>query len=154
MKIWIYADGRQQGPFTPGELAEMKIRPETPVWYEGAESWKPAFRCQELAFLFDGDNTVSETVEESPRTEPVKAAGAVALPEPPPTYLGWTIFLTLCCCSPLSLAGLVSSICTSMFYNSGKYEKSRKASDVTVWLVMISIALGFIPLILMLNWIF
>lgn len=67
----------------------------------------------------------------------------------PPTYLGWTIFLTVCCCSPVSLASLVTSICVSSYYNSGNLNKSRKASEITAWLVMIAIALGFLPAMLM-----
>ncbi len=67
----------------------------------------------------------------------------------PPTYLGWTIFLTVCCCSPVSLASLVASICVSSYYNSGSLAKSRKASEITAWLIMIAIALGFLPAMLM-----
>lgn len=67
----------------------------------------------------------------------------------PPTYLGWTIFLTVCCCSPVSLAGLVASICVTSYYNNGKLDRARKASEVTAWLVMIAIALGMIPVMLM-----
>ena len=55
----------------------------------------------------------------------------------------------ICCCSPVSLAALVSSICVSSYYNSGQLKKAKKASEVSAWLIMIAIALGMIPVMLM-----
>ena len=108
------------------------------------------------------DNTIVEAEEavvveeeehENPRDKyaPGRRVNRNTLPDEPcpPTYLGWTIFLTICCCSPVSLAGLVASICVSSFYNSGKLDRARKASDIAAWLVMIAFALGFIPVMLM-----
>lgn len=54
----------------------------------------------------------------------------------------------VCCCSPVSLAALVSSICTSSFFMRGDVRKARKASEVTAWLIMIALALGMIPAML------
>lgn len=67
----------------------------------------------------------------------------------PPSYLGWSIALTVCCCSPLSLGALIASICVSSFYQGGSVEKARRASEWAAWLVMIAIALGFLPVMLM-----
>lgn len=67
----------------------------------------------------------------------------------PPSYLGWSIALTVCCCSPLSLGALVASICVSSFYQGGNIDKARRASEWAAWLVMIAIALGFLPVMLM-----
>ena len=70
----------------------------------------------------------------------------------PPTYIGWSVFLTVCCCSPLSIAALVSSIFVSSYYNKGKLDKSRRASEVAAWLIMIAIALGALPVMMMLSY--
>ncbi len=67
----------------------------------------------------------------------------------PPTYIGWSVFLTVCCCSPLSIAALVCSIFVPSYYNKGKLDKSRRASEIAAWLIMIAIALGFLPVMLM-----
>ncbi len=185
MKIWIYVDGRQEGPYELEQLLDKPVTPDTKVWYEGLPKWYPAGYLDELRPLFDGSlaekmrgvqeqpaesheagnesEAVSETIEEttiSQVSEPMQSFGpsrftqdspasaahtSAEVPECPPTYIGWAIFLTICCCSPLSVGALVASICVSTFYNSGKYDKARKASDWAVWLIMISFALGFLP---------
>ena len=33
MKIWIYKDGAQQGPFDYEELTYLEIGPDTKVWF-------------------------------------------------------------------------------------------------------------------------
>ncbi len=63
----------------------------------------------------------------------------------PPTYLGWSVFLMICCCSPVSLGALAASICVSSYYGRGDLDKARKASEWAAWLIMISFALGMIP---------
>lgn len=51
-KFYIHKDDQQQGPFSLEELKELKITRETPIWYEGAESWKNANEIEELKALF------------------------------------------------------------------------------------------------------
>lgn len=194
MKIWIYLDGRQQGPFELVELLDMPgVNENTKVWFEGLARWYPAGALEEMRPLFDGslagaraeaadDHNHAETQAEviadeqglneteekhqeeavlddiaaeaqSEARQPAYAPGRVyASRKPegpcPPSYLGWSIFLMVCCCSPVSLAALVSSICTSSFFIRGDVRKARKASEVTAWLIMIAFALGMIPAML------
>lgn len=169
MNIWIYIDGMQKGPFTEVEISEMGLDPSTPVWAEGMEKWQPASEVDFMAPLLglhkpeSSGNTadeapaserVAEVIESSP--EPASqaqhsAAAAVApLDEPcPPTYLGWSIVLLICCCSPVSLGAVVASICVSSLYNRRNLKGAKRASEVAAWLVMISIALGFLPAMFM-----
>ncbi|MCH5222004.1 MAG: CD225/dispanin family protein [Muribaculaceae bacterium] len=184
MKIWIFLDGQQQGPFSLEELLDKPVDQNTKVWFEGLPKWYPAGSLDELRPLFDGslahnaneindterqqndaDNTLSETSQLEVNNGEVSAAentptskyapGTFIRPknlpdEPcPPTYIGWSIFLTICCCSPISLAGLVASICVSTFYNNGRIDRARKASEIAAWLIMVAIALGIIPVMLM-----
>ncbi|MDE6310753.1 MAG: CD225/dispanin family protein [Muribaculaceae bacterium] len=117
-------------------------------------------------------NLSAQTACETPAAEPVAAESeapgvnpapqAAAQPaaavrpaksrpdEPcPPTYIGWSVFLTVCCCSPISIAALVCSIFVPSYYNKGKLDKSRRASEIAAWLIMIAIALGMLPVMLM-----
>lgn len=185
MKVWVYLDGRQQGPFEFEQLADLPITPDTKVWFEGLPKWYPAGALEQMQPLFDGTfanagkdtaaqseqagnsseeaeetiETVETVIIEESRPEPKPAPGRYAPGQPhysntpdvpcPPTYLGWSVFLMICCCSPLSLAALVASICTTSYYHNGKLDQARKASEVAVWLVMTAFALGAIPALLM-----
>lgn len=182
MKVWIYLEGKQQGPFG---MEELKSKPgfdeNTRVWFEGLPKWYPAGSLEQMKPLFeDVVSEVSETettaegtgheavvTEETPATEismPAEQAAPADNPyapgrmykrparpgEPcPPTYLGWSVFLLICCCSPVSLAAVVASICVSTFYGQGNMKKASKASEWAAWLVMISFALGMIPMMIM-----
>ena len=170
MKVWVYLDGRQQGPFEFEQLLDMPVDQDTKVWFEGLDKWYPAGTLEQMRPLFDGSLTSVRNAHTEPETETAREvtevieiaeqpAGATATAaaalhrqpdEPcPPTYLGWSIFLLICCCSPLSLAAVIASICTSSYYGRGRLDSARKASEVAAWLVMISIALGLLPVILM-----
>ncbi len=176
-KIWIYINGAQEGPYTLEELVDKPVDENTKVWFEGLDKWYPAGTLEQMRPLFDGTFTAQaaqktaetdtvEAVEVSEKIEvsadaPVEPEKPVSKYAPgrrvkrserpsepcPPTHIGWTVFLTICCCSPIGLAGLVGSIFVSSYYNSGRLEAARKASDVTAWLIMAAFALGFLPLL-------
>lgn len=180
MKIWVYLDGRQQGPFELKDLLDLEgMNVNTKVWFDGLPKWEPAGTLAELRPLFDGtllqqephtpeaeedvvveiETPVEEeiiAIEESPAAEnrPRYAPGAMYMrPKPgvpsPPSYIGWSIFLLLCCCSPVSLGALIASICVSTFYGKGQLDKARRASLWAQWLIMLSFALGILPMMLM-----
>lgn len=186
MKVWIYLDKRQQGPYELEELADIAgFNENTRVWFEGLPKWYPAGTLDQLRPLFDGTITRGEHTAEAvadssseadttstPEQSSVEATGTdtprVAAPvnryapgyvpqrnasmpsEPcPPSYLGWSVFLLVCCCSPLSLAAVAASIFVTSYYSSGRLDQAKKASEVAAWLVMISFALGLIPLMIM-----
>lgn len=207
MKIWIYVDGRQQGPFTLEQLLDQPVDENTKVWYEGLPKWYPAGYLDELKPLFDGslarrvaeekanpstDAAVRDDSSDAVTTEadeeeviiteddrrpfdegeeretlrenipggicapagygtqsPADGAAGVPTEKCPPTYIGWSVFLAFCCCSPVSVAALAASVCVSVFHNRHQAARARKASEIAVWLVMISFALGMIPVVLM-----
>ena len=191
MKVWVFLDGRQQGPFEKESLTALPgFNENTKVWFDGLPKWYPAGSLDELHDLFERqqndasanveadtaaeaggedaevvmteENTqqgteeetiVIEEAEETPvsRFAPGQSYKAyrvndVKLDEPcPPTYLAWSIFLLLCCTSPVSIAAVVASALVSTYYSRGNMEKAKKTSEVAAWLIMISIALGSLP---------
>ena len=187
MKVWIYVDGRQQGPFDFEQLAGMPgVTPSTKVWFEGLPKWYPAGSLDQMRPLFDGSMTpagmgaensenseLSENSECSENSENSELSETTRRPEPPaeafrqtfrpapqqpaaamrppcpPTYLAWSVILVVCCCSPVSMAALAASIMVSTYYSKQNYERAAKASEWAAWLVMISLALGMVPCMLM-----
>lgn len=186
MKVWIYLDGRQQGPFEKEELSSIEgFGPSTKVWFEGLAKWYPAGELEQFHEFFspeaeqkeqhEADSTdhdaatnvgadVNTQLNAATGVDTQASAGqsryapgriyrSITKPTDPcpPTFIGLSIFLLICCCSPISLAALVSSICVTSFYNNGNINKARRASEVTEWLIMVAIALGIIPLMFMLS---
>jgi len=182
MKIWVYLDGRQQGPFELEQLFDMPVDENTKVWFEGLPRWCAAGEIDELRCLFDGSRPVQTETSKQTETSDTSVESDISdqsgepevtetiaetkpessyapgrrlprreLPEEPcpSTYLGWSIGLAICCCSPLSIGALIASICVTSFYQGGNVEKARKASEIAAWLIMIAIALGFLPVMFM-----
>ena len=154
MKIWIHTGGVQNGPYTKEQIAAMHLPPATPVWYEGLPQWIPACQAPELADIFGAG---AQPAAEEVATHTVRAAepavatvvveqAAEALPPRPSTFLAWSIILTLCCCTPFSLAAIITGALTTQRYNRGDYEGAQRMSGVTEWLVIISITLGIVGL--------
>ncbi len=55
-EIYAMIDGRQQGPFSLGELAEHirsgAVTPETYIWKVGMKDWKPAREVEDMMPIF------------------------------------------------------------------------------------------------------
>ena len=132
MQIWIYLNGIQQGPYTLPQLQMMSLDPATPVWYQGLPNWMPANQAPATASLFGGTPGVQEIF--IPETE---SKGAI--PKKPSTYLVWNILLTILCCCPLSLIGIITGSISSSRYSSGDYEGAKWMSHATEWLLILSV---------------
>lgn len=164
MKIWIYLNGLQQGPYSLEQVKLLPVDADTPVWYDGLPQWTPAGQTPLLGPLFataapepDGPACAPETpAEQAARaartaTQAAYAAQAAAqaaqaaqmattpIPPRPSTYIVWSIILTILCCSPFALAGIITGAISSSRYNSGDYAGAKSMSTVTEWLLIISI---------------
>lgn len=138
MQIWIYLNGIQQGPYTLEQLQVMGIDPATPVWYEGLTDWTPAGEAPVTAPLF---SPVAPAAETAWQPEPVVTAALNDAPVPPkpPTYLVWTLILTILCCNLFGLIGIITGAVSSSRYSAGDYEGAKKMSEVTEWMVILAI---------------
>ena len=85
MKVWIYLEGKQQGPF---EMEELKSKPgfdeNTRVWFEGLPKWYPAGSLEQMKPLFE--DVVSE-VSETETTAEGTGHEAVVTEETPATEI-------------------------------------------------------------------
>ena len=135
-KVWIHRDGVQQGPFSLAELPSLGITPDTMIWYEGLASWIQAGKAPLTAAMFTADeagNVVARVkVEDTQKC--------------PPTYLMWSILLTICCCNPVGIIPIILGSSVSSKFRSMDFEGARKASEQTVWAVIITFVLGLMML--------
>lgn len=59
-RFFIYADGRQQGPYGIHELKGHGLSSETLVWHEDMDGWTPAWQVTELRRVLDGKDEVED----------------------------------------------------------------------------------------------
>ena len=68
------------------------------------------------------------------------------VPECPPTNLVWSSIVTLLCCTPAGIVGIVFAFLTKKHYRQGNYKKAQRMSDYGAWAVIASIILGIISM--------
>ncbi len=145
MKIWIHLNGLQQGPYDLSQLSQLPIDANTPVWYDGLPQWTAAGVAPATAPLF-AQGQPQQQPQQAPPVPPTYIyinQQPAATPQPKPaTYIGWSILLTILCCSPIALAAIVTGAISSARYNSGDYNGAKSMSTVTEWLLIIAIVFG------------
>lgn len=156
MKIWVYLNGIQQGPYTFDELSQLQITPSTPVWYEGLPQWLPASEAPATASLFasgqSGDETVGQPVISHTSAAPQPsvtvnvAAQQADIPPAPPTFIGWSVFILLCCFPIGGLLGIIFSVMSGNAYRSGDYVRAKRLSESAEWCVILSIVVGLVTM--------
>lgn len=161
MKIWVYLNGIQQGPYSLEELAQLPVNHATPVWYDGLQQWLPAGEAPATAGLFG--QTVAEAsetpvAEEAPSPAPAHTAYRATAslndnrpddaPPAPPTFIGWSVFVLLCCFPIGGILGIIFSVISGNAYRSGDYKKAARMSEYAEWSIILSIVIGlmFTPL--------
>lgn len=168
-KYWIIENGKPIGPFTSGELKMRRdFRASLPVWYSGLPDWTTVGELAELACLLPADNNVTnEAVNEEPQQPQIQQEepqqpqvnpgfnSKWISPQPnvkvivgsgkqPSTYVGWNVFMTLCCCLPLGLIGIVYGNMVTRRWMTGDIEGAQKASDMAAWCLILSIVLSLV----------
>lgn len=149
MKQFYYTDGANKfGPMTFEVLKTKGINPDTLVWYEGLDNWVAASQVEELRLLFGSD--IPPSVNEPAQSFQNPQQNAV--PNfPPKTWLVESILVTLFCCLPFGIVGIVHAAKVESLYNIGNYAGAQKASDdagkwtkIGFWIGMAVMILYFI----------
>lgn len=122
MSQYYYTDGKERfGPFTLEQLREKNITGETLVWKEGMADWLPAKSVSDLNSLFYASDTFQPT-SSVPFTTSVPEA-------PPKNWLVESILVTILCCLPLGIVGIVNATKVESLWNTGQREAALKASQ-------------------------
>lgn len=147
MKKYFYTDGTNNfGPFTLEELREKNITRETKVWFQELGEWKTAGTVPELTEIFKlvppPITKTSLNFNNMDNTNNQK---------PPKTWLVESILVTLFCCLPFGIAGIVNaSKVESRFYAGDIEGANRSSADAKKWTTIsfwIGLAVGVIYLI-------
>lgn len=147
MKYYIVVDGKPAGPFDIAQLAEQGIKGKDLVWKEGLSEWVAAETIDELQAVLYGAqqttstppsiNTDSETVPPTPPVPPISQPSntqftyqpSQPMGFPPKNWLVESILVTLFCCLPFGIIGIIKASTVSSLWASGRVEESQKASS-------------------------
>ncbi|MFV0365762.1 MAG: CD225/dispanin family protein [Mangrovibacterium sp.] len=136
---YFYTKGGENfGPFSVEQLREEGIAPDTRVWYAGLSDWTPANELEELKVLFQqeasGANSANFSTPpppppfESRNANQQASTGGYTPSYPPKSYLVGAILVTIFCCMPFGIVGLVNSLHVESRFYAGDYEGSFRAS--------------------------
>lgn len=147
MKKYFYTDGTNNyGPFTLDELKEKKISRETKIWFQELGEWKSAGEVPELTEIFKlVPPPITKTNSNYNSMENLNNQ------KPPKTWLVESILVTLFCCLPFGIAGIVNAAKVESRFYAGDIEgANRSSADAKKWTTIsfwIGIAVGVIYLI-------
>ena len=70
------------------------------------------------------------------------------IPPMPKTWLVESILVTLLCCLPFGIVGIIKASKVETFYYRGMYEEARRASSDARTFILIGVILGFVFIVL------
>lgn len=156
MTEYFYTDGKEKfGPFSLEELKAKNISKETMVWFENIKEWTPAGNVDELSSIFSATPPpVSATPPPTPPQTPpafqqntgFNAQNAPLVP--PKTWLVESILVTVMCCMPFGVVGIINATKVESKFYAKDYAGAQKASDDAGKWVKWGAGLGFGVLLL------
>lgn len=147
MKQYFYSDGiTKQGPFSLEELKQQQITRRTMVWADPMVDWVPAEELPELQGFF---------VLEPPHVPggPTSRKAVYGYTpndgnRPPRSWLVESILVTLFCCMPFGIAGIVNAARVESRFSAGDIEGAQRSSDeagkwtkIGFWVALVGIVL-------------
>jgi len=138
MKEYYYTDGINRfGPYSFEELKQKNISRDTLVWHKGLDYWKKAGETNELSRLFHSEPPPIDTISTTDKQQNTKGP-------PPKSWLAESILVTLFCCLPFGIAGIVNASKVESRFNGGDIAGAERASDEAKKWTQISFWLGLI----------
>ena len=161
MALYFYIDknGQQAGPVEANALPGLGVGPDTYVWAEGMPDWVFAKNVPALAYLFESQgspyppqnpNAYGQPNYGQPYGQPAYGYQQPQQPQLPcpPTYLVWSIIITLCCCLVGGIVAIVYSTQVESAWRSGDYalalKRSNQAKNWCIWSAVAGVVISII----------
>lgn len=137
---WFYIkDGEQVGPFSQEELLNKKnsgeVAPTDMVWREGMAEWQPIQQLTE----FGGSGAPAPAAQAAP-------AGGVP-GQKIDSWLWQSIVVTLLCCLPLGVVGIVFAAKVDGLVAAGDIAGAQEAADKAKKFTTIGFIVGLVVMI-------
>lgn len=136
MKYYLANNGKPEGPYSVDELKKMCITPSTLVWNKELNGWTPAAEVPELDVYVLGGAQNPPSVpnggyisNDAPKNTSYNNA-----PVCPKTWLVESILVTLFCCLPFGIVGIIKASQVESAFRSGDYDTAkRNSSEAGKW---------------------
>lgn len=158
MKTYYYIglNNQQEGPFSAEDI-KTKINLNTMVWCEGMPNWAPASTVPELVALLTQPQQPPYGQPQQPPYNPYsnqqqygqqqqfgqQQFGAMEQGKPD-NYLIWAILSIVLCCWPVGIVAVLYSTKVNKYWEQGKYDEARSASNSAKTWTIVSAVLGVI----------
>ncbi|WP_138992324.1 CD225/dispanin family protein [Larkinella sp. C7] len=157
MKQYYYLEGNQQlGPFTLEELRSKPLKPDTKVWTQGLPDWVAAQTVPEINEWLSRPQAppvypVQPPTPNPPAYQPFQESYtpnqplSAGLGNRPKTWLVESILVTLFCCLPFGIAGIVNASNVETRYSNGDFVGAQRASEEAAKWTKVSffVSIGF-----------
>lgn len=121
MDYYILFGNERRGPYSREALREMRITAATLLWREGLTDWTPAGGLPELYDILEPATGAPQYVAEP-------------APPMPKTWLAESILVTLLCCMPCGVVGIIYAAQVSSRYAAGDYDAAAHNSRIAgIW---------------------
>lgn len=121
-EYYIYINNVKEGPYKLEELSSKPLAPDVLVWSEGFADWKKAKDVPELTEILS-------KIPPEPKVTPNQPM--------PKTWFLESLLVTIFCCLPFGIMGIMESNNVESMYRSGRYELavyySEKAKKWALW---------------------
>lgn len=154
---YIADNGQPTGPFTLEQIRDFHtLAHNTLVWNETMTEWTPAGQIPELVEIINQQWSSHQPLGQTPPAYSTNQAYAQnnnaqqqyyppypgVRPIMPKTWLAESILVTLFCCLPFGIVGIVKASNVSSEYNRGNYEGAERASRSAKNWTLISFFIG------------
>jgi len=141
MSQYYYTDGKERyGPFSIDELRDKAIDENTLVWKEGLPDWVPAAKMSELNSLFVNAPEYTPAFNEAYRN--------TAITLPPKNWLIESILVTVFCCMPFGIIGIIHAAKVATLWKLGYPDEANKSSQEAGKWVKIGLIVWFLLVVL------
>ncbi|MDG5800544.1 CD225/dispanin family protein [Marinilabiliaceae bacterium ANBcel2] len=134
MKRYFYLDGDDRlGPFSKEELQTHNVDHDTKIWFQGLSDWTRAGDIAELEDVFETASSPPPPPPPLSSSNPysdthIFSKDKINYSAPPKTWLVESILVTLFCCLPFGIVGIVNASKVESRFYSGDIEGSQRAS--------------------------
>ena len=135
MKEYYYLVGQMKmGPYPLDELLKQPITRETKIWCEGMPDWADAVNMPEFAGFFTSTPPPPPPPSAPPPPRPSASTQRPPASAMPKNWLIESILVTLFCCLPFGIAGIVfASRVESRFYAGDLDGAEYNAREAAKW---------------------